>query len=373
MTGQHVGVGVIGAGMISSYYLKNLVQFPDLKVVAIADLDLSRAVVAADAFGLRASTVDELLASDDIEIVLNLTIPAAHYDVSHQILNAGKHVWSEKPLTLTRDQAAALNAYAADLGLRVACAPDTFLGGALQTPQRAIADGQIGTVHSALGIVQSPGPERVHPNPAFFYTAGAGPVLDMGPYYVTAMVQMLGAVVSVVSVGAAPLPTRRIRVGDDAGTEFPVLIPTQNSALITFASGATATLVTSFDSGVRRDQLEFYGTSGTLQVPNPNHFEGDSTLTPVFEEPQVLPTRGSVWGRGVGVVDLARSIRAEKPERASGLLAEHVLDVLLAIQESTESGERVRIATTVDQPEPLPEEWDPTELTLNSTSHAARH
>jgi len=364
VSGQRVGVGVIGAGMISSYYLQNLVQFPDLHVVAIADLGLSRAAAAAQTFGARAMTVDELLSADDIEIVLNLTIPAAHYDVSLRILNGGKHVWTEKPIALTREKAAALNAHAASLGLRVACAPDTFLGGALQTPQREIAAGRIGTVHSALGIVQSPGPERAHPKPAFFYAPGGGPVLDMGPYYITAMVQVLGAATSVVATGSAPHATRRVRVGDAAGTEFPVSVATQNAALITFASGATATLITSYDSGVRRDQLEFYGSKATLQVPDPNHFDGDSRLTPSFDEPVTVPTRGSVWGRGVGVVDLARSIRAGTPERASGRLAEHVLDALLAIQEATESGARIMMTTTADRPEALPEAWDPTAATL---------
>ena len=232
MNSRRVGVGVIGAGVISSHYLENLTRFPDLNVVAIADLDQERARARAREFGLRHLLVHELLAHDDIEIVLNLTVPAAHFDVSARILASGKHVWSEKPLAVSRRDARLLLDKAGRRGLRMACAPDTFLGGALQTAQRAVLAGRIGEPKSALAIMQSPGPEGTHPNPAFYYDQGAGPLLDMGPYHVTALVQTLGAVRRVSSVSSTARAVRRVLVGAGAGAEFDVRVPSQHMALL---------------------------------------------------------------------------------------------------------------------------------------------
>ncbi|WNM31967.1 Gfo/Idh/MocA family oxidoreductase [Streptomyces sp. Li-HN-5-11] len=368
MSAGQVGVGIIGAGVISRHYLQNLTRFPDLSVLAIADLDLERAAARAQEFGLRAMSVRDLLAADDIEIVLNLTIPAAHFDVSLQILTSGKHVWSEKPIALGRRDARTLLDEADRRGLRVGCAPDTFLGGALQTAQRTVTAGRIGAPASALGIMQSPGPEGFHPNPAFYYGPGGGPLLDMGPYYVTALVQIMGAIHRVSAVSSTALPVRRVRVGTDAGTEFDVQVPTEHVGLLEFASGARATLITSFDSGVRRNLLELYGDEATLQVPDPNYFDGVGHIVPLHGEPEEVPAAGSTWGRGVGVLELARSVRGGVPERASGSLAHHVLDVLLGIEEAARAGTTVTIESTVASPLPLDEEWDPTAATLPVSS-----
>ncbi|WP_247048804.1 Gfo/Idh/MocA family protein [Arthrobacter rhizosphaerae] len=364
MSTERAGVGIIGAGMISGMYLDNMRQFPDLELKAIADLDLDRAAEKAQSYGMRAQSVEDLLSSDDIEIVINLTIPAVHFEVSMQILASGKHVWSEKPITLSREDAATLLQEARNRGLRSACAPDTFLGAALQTAQREILNGLIGRPTSAMGIVQSPGPERVHPNPAFLYDDGAGPTLDMGPYYVTAFIQMMGPVQRVASVPSTARKTRQILVGPNAGTEFEVKVPSQDMALLEFASGATATLITSFECGIRRNLFEVSGTDGTLVVPNPNFTEGDLTLFPMIGEPKGVPAKGSIWGRGVGVVDLARSIRSGQEERASGTLALHVLDVLLAIQEAGRERRWIQLSSANAAPVPLSEDWDPTAATI---------
>jgi predicted dehydrogenase len=364
MSADRVGVGVIGAGMISRYYLDNMTQFPDLNVIAIADLDRSRVSAHAEKYGLHALSVEELLDSSDLEIVLNLTVPVAHFDVSMQILASGKHVWSEKPLATGRHDARGLLDEADRRGLRVACAPDTILGSPLQVAQRAVAAGHIGEPKSALAIMQSPGPERVHPAPAFFYAKGAGPLLDTGPYYVTALVQTMGAVQRVRSTSSTARLTRHVVVGADAGSEVDVRVPTQHMALLEFASGATAALVTSFDSGIRRDLLELHGTEATLEVPNPSRFEGICRTVSLREQAVDLPATGSTWGRGVGVLDLARSLRDGVPERASGSLAYHVLDVLLGIEEAALAEESVTIASKVDPPVPLDESWDPTAATL---------
>jgi predicted dehydrogenase len=364
MTTKALGVGIIGAGMISKYYMENLVQFADVRVVAIADLDPDRAAVRAAEFGVEATSVPELLGVPGIAIVLNLTTPAAHAEVSMQIMASSKHVWSEKPLAVNRREARLLLAEADRRGLRVACAPDTFLGGALQTAQRTVASGRVGEPKSALAVMQSPGPERIHPNPEFFYEEGAGPLLDAGPYYVTALAQMLGPVRRVTAVSSTALLSRTVLVGADSGAEFPVHVPTQHMALLEFAVGATATLITSFDSGVRRELLEIYGSEAALEIPNPSRFEGDSTIVALHGEPETVRTVGSTWGRGVGVLDLARSLREDVPERASGGLAYHILDVLLAVDESAATGAPVIVESTVQSPPPLPAGWDPTAATF---------
>lgn len=364
MSAGRVGVGVIGAGMISSHYLANLTQFPDVNVLAIADRDPDRAHARAAEFGVVATSVDDLLSIDDIEIVLNLTPPAAHFEVSALTLGHDKHVWSEKPLATCRDDARMLLAEARRRALRVACAPDTILGGALQTTQRAVVDGRIGEPISAIALMQSPGPEWVHPDPQFFYEAGGGPILDTGPYYVTALVQTMGAIRRVRALSSTASTSRRVVVGPRAGASVEVRVPTQFTALLEFQSGAIGTLLSSFESGVRRDLLEFHGTHATLQVPNPTRFEGQNTLVPIGYEPEELPNAGSRWGRGLGVVDLARSIRGGSPERASGELAYHVLDVLLGIQESAGTGDPVNIGSAATSPQPLPQGWDPAMATL---------
>ncbi|MDH2443391.1 Gfo/Idh/MocA family oxidoreductase [Amnibacterium sp. CER49] len=362
-----VGVGVIGAGVISNQYLQNLVTFPDVRVVFVADIDVERARAQAETFGIPgAGTVPELLASDDVEIVVNLTIPAAHAEVAHSALDAGKHVWNEKPLTVNRDEADALLAHAREAGLRVACAPDTVLGAGIQTALRAIRDGRIGTPTTAATMMLSPGPESWHPNPAFLFAKGGGPLLDMGPYYLTTLVSAFGPVGAVAAAASTAFSTRTIGSGPLAGTDFPVEVPTHYGVLLRFENGTSAQSTFSFQSALpRQGFVEITGTEGVLVLPDPNRFDGPTTLyARGAEQPETLVESGSAAGRGTGVVDLARAIRAGVPERASGELAAHVLDVMLSVTDAAETDAFVPIRSRVAQPEPLPEGWDPAQQTL---------
>lgn len=362
-----VGVGVIGAGTISNQYLENLARCPDVDVVFVADLDTDVASVQAERFGVPSSgTADELLAHEGIEIVLNLTVPSAHVEVGHRILAAGKHVWSEKPLALDRNRGRALLDEARRLGLRVATAPDTFLGAGLQTAQRTITDGRIGQPLNALVLFQGPGHESWHPSPEFYFVAGGGPVFDMGPYYLTALVQNLGPVARVHATSSMAQARRVVGSGPRAGTEFAVSVPTHFNALVEFEGGAAAQTVFSFDSHLKRNGvIEIAGTNGTVALPDPNRFDGASRLwTPGADEPEVVEAVGSTLGRGAGVVELGRAIRAGRPERASASLAYHVLDVMASISDAAESGDTVDVHSTTAPPAPLPEAWDPTMPTL---------
>jgi len=366
VTGGPVGVGIIGAGVISTQYLDNLTQFPDLAVRFIADLDVARARAQADAYGVPDSgSVAELLGRDDIEIVVNLTIPAAHVEVGLQILDAGKHVWSEKPISLDRESGRRLLDEAARLGLRVACAPDTVLGAGVQTGLRTIAAGEIGAPRTALAIMQSPGPESWHPNPEFLFDRGAGPLFDMGPYYLTTLVHVFGPARRVSATSSKSRATRVIGSGPRAGTEFPVNVPTAHSALIEFESGASAVALFSFESHLQRfGVVEVTGVTGTLGFPDPNYFVGSSKLWRNGGEPTEVEAVGSTFGRGSGVLDLARAIRTESDERASGELAFHVIDLMTSITEAAESGSAVELQSTAAKPEPLAEDWDPSSRTL---------
>ncbi|ABS04015.1 Gfo/Idh/MocA family protein [Kineococcus radiotolerans] len=362
-----VGVGVIGAGVISGTYLEHMHQYPDLRVLGIADVDAERARAQAEAYAVPwHGSVADLLAIDDIEIVVNLTIPAVHAEIDHQIIAAGKNVWSEKPLALDRDSATQLLKAAEAAGVRVACAPDTVLGAGIQTAMRQIAAGAIGEPLTASTTFQAPGPEAWHPNPDFLYAAGAGPLLDMGPYYLTTLVHTFGPVAAVSAVSSRSHEQRTIASGPRQGERFSVQVPTHHAALIRFESGQSAQSTFSFQSALMRlGVVEISGTEGTLVLPDPNTFEGESTLWRFGEDtPTTVPQQGSAYGRGAGVVDLARALRAGTPETASGAVAAHVLDTLLAISEAAEQGQSVDVTSTVPQPTRLAETWDPREATL---------
>ena len=367
MTAGPVGVGVIGAGVISDTYLENLTAFPDVRVLMVADLDTARARAQADKHGVpRAGTVAKLLADRDVELVINLTIPAAHVDVGLAALEAGKHVWAEKPLALDRETGAKLLDSAREKGLRVASAPDTVLGPGLQTARRAIDDGRIGEPRTALALLQSPGPESWHPAPEFLFAAGGGPLLDMGPYYLTELVQLLGPISRVTGAGGQARATRVIGSGPRAGTEFAVSVPTTVSALVDFERGGSAQVVLSFDSALHRGLLEVTGTLGVAVLPDPNRFDGATVLHLLGgPEPEELAAQGHAASRGTGALELARAIRAGVPERASGELAYHVLDAMLSIEESITRGQPVTVASTVDVPPALPAGWDPYASTLS--------
>ncbi len=360
-----VRIGVIGAGNISEQYLTNLTQFPDLDVAFIADLDADRAQAQATKHGVAGhGSVADVLADESIEILVNLTIPAAHVDVALQGLEAGKHVWNEKPIALDRDSGLKLLAAAQDKGLRVATAPDTFLGAGLQSAMRLIADGGIGQANYAMTSMQSPGPESWHPNPDFLFAHGAGPLFDIGPYYLTALVQFFGPITKVQALTNRARTERTIGSGPRAGETFPVEVPTHVSALYEFADGRQAQSTFSFDSPLKRTQFEITGTEATLTVPDPNNFDGDLVVTRPAGDPETIPSVGSTFSRGTGVVELARAIRAGVPERASGELAAHVLDVMQSTIEAGENGGPVQIGSTVNPGAPLPADWDPSEATL---------
>lgn len=366
-----VGVGVIGAGVISQQYLENLTRAADVRVLMVADLDTDRAAARAAEYGVPSSgSVTELLARDDIEIVVNLTIPAAHVPVALDALAAGKHVWSEKPFALDLVSGQALLDEAHRLGLRVACAPDTVLGAGIQTGRRLIESGAIGTPLTALTLFQVSGPETWHPSPDFLYARGGGPLFDMGPYYLSTLVQLMGPAAQVVARGSQSRASRVIGSGPRAGESFPVEVPTHVAALIDFENGTSAQSTFSFQSSRPRVGIvEISGTEGTLVVPDPNNFEGELRIwrDGMFEESEaeVVPASGSVFSRGAGVVELARAIRAGRPERASGEFAFHVLDLMVSIQQSAETdGAAVAIASTIAIPPALPEDWDPTASTL---------
>lgn len=364
-----VGVGVIGAGVISEQYLDNLTRAADVTVVMVADLDADRAAQRAATYGIRSGAPGELLARDDIEIVVNLTTPAAHVPVALQALAAGKHVWSEKPFAVDRVSGRQLLAEAEATGLRVACAPDTILGAGVQTGRRLLEAGVVGTPLTALTRFEVAGPERWHPSPEFLYARGGGPLFDIGPYYLSTLVQLLGPVSRVVARSSTARASRRIGSGPRAGTEFPVEVPTYVGALLDFAGGATALSTFSFQAARERvGVVEITGTDGMLALPDPNLFDGVLRVwrdgAPDAADAEVHPAVGSTFSRGAGVVELARAIRAGRPERASGALAFHVLDVMVSIAESAEHGEPVTVASTVAPSPVLPEDWDPAAATL---------
>ena len=362
-----VGVAVIGAGNISKQYLDHLSTFPDVKVLVIADLFEEVAAARAAEYGIEASGgVRAALEHPDVEIVVNLTIPAAHVEVALAAVRAGKHVWTEKPFSLDRESGLGLLKQAQAAGVRLGCAPDTFLGAGLQTARRLIDAGAIGTPQTALTMFQSPGPESWHPNPAFLFQAGAGPLFDMAPYYLTALVQTFGPIAKVAAVGNTAFPTRTIGSGPKEGEVFDVEVPTHVSTIAMFASGASSHSVFSFESPrARMGFAEITGTEGTISLPDPNNFDGDIRLCKRGEKDwTTIPCEGAENGRGMGVLDMARSIRAGIPHRAPGELGYHVLDAMVSISESVESGEFVAVNSTAPASAPLPADWAPTEATL---------
>ncbi|WP_052850516.1 Gfo/Idh/MocA family protein [Streptomyces avicenniae] len=368
-----VGVAIVGAGVISGQYLTTLTQLPDIDVLAVADLDPERAAAAAREHGVPVSGgVDDALAVPEVELVVNLTVPVAHAEVATAALRAGKHVYGEKPLTATPAEGEKVLAEAAELGLLVGNAPDTFLGSGIQSALRAVREGKIGTPVSAYTATQSLGPEGWHPDPAFFYQPGGGPLFDLGPYYLTALVALFGPVTSVAATAARGRATRVTGSGPKAGEQFPVNVPTHVSALLEFASGPRANSTFSFDSSVRRTVIEITGSEGTLSVPDPNHFDGPLRLLANGADDWVdLPVEGTALGRGLGVVEMARALRSGEAHRASGTLALHVLKTMAAIAESAESGEFRRPGAAASPrlgepvaPEPLPVDWDPAAATL---------
>jgi predicted dehydrogenase len=362
-----VGVGVIGAGVISDAYIKSMQSFPDLKVVAIGDLRPEAAKEKAGQYGIETHGGPEaVLSNPDVEIVVNLTIPIAHVEVALAAVAAGKHVWSEKPFSLDQDSGLKLLSTAQDAGVRLGCAPDTILGPGLQESRRIIEKGEIGTPLTALTLMQSPGPESWHPNPAFLFQEGAGPLWDIGPYYLTTLVQLFGPVAAVAGIGSKSREKRTIGSGPLAGTDFDVTVPTHVSAIAKFESGQSSQSIFSFDSPLQRTGfVEITGTDATLAVPDPNGFDGAIRIRRRgAEDWETIAETKAVAQRGTGVLEMARAIRADRPHRASGALAFHIVDVMESITQSIDTGAFVDVQSTVEVAPILPDDWDVTAATL---------
>ncbi|SEC64209.1 Gfo/Idh/MocA family oxidoreductase [Paenibacillus sp. GP183] len=351
-----VKVGIIGCGNISSIYLKNCPNFEHLDLIACADLDMERAKARAAEFGLpHAYSVDELLADPQIQIVINLTIPAAHAEVCIKSLEAGKHVYVEKPLAVTREEGQRILELASSKGLLVGSAPDTFLGGGIQTCAKLIQDGLIGTPVAATAFMMSRGHESWHPAPEFYYELGGGPMFDMGPYYLTALIALLGPIHRVTGSTRITFPERTITSQPKAGTKIEVKTPTHITGTIDFDNGAIATITTSFDImvGTELPHLEIYGSTGTLRVPDPNTFGGPVKLrragSKEWEEIS-LTHRYADNARGLGVADMAHAILTGVPHRASGELGYHVLEAMHGFHDASAEGKHYIMKSTCSKP-----------------------
>jgi len=354
-----VKVGIVGCGNISGIYFKAGQRFADIEIVACTDLDLERAKAVAETHGVRALEMEAFFADPEIQIVLNLTIPAAHGEVALRALRAGKSVYNEKPLAQRRREAREMIGLAREKGLRVGCAPDTFLGGGLQTCRKLIDSGAIGQPVGATAFMLSRGVETWHPNPEFFYKKGAGPLFDMGPYYITALTSLLGPVKQLSGSARISFPQREVTSQPHAGAIIEVETPTHVSALLEFETGPTATLVTSFDVMKHRlPWIEIYGADGSLVLPDPNTFGGSVLLYKRGWEnwgETPLEFGYSDNSRGLGLADMAAAIRTGRDHRCNERLSYHVLDVMHSILDSAESGRRVELASHMTRPEPLPE------------------
>ncbi len=369
---KNLRVGVIGCGNISSAYFSLAPMFRGLTITTCADMNMATAHAQATKFGIMAMSVDDLLASKEIDVVVNLTIPAAHFPITKAILQSGKHAYSEKPLVLTIEQGLELREIATAKGLKVGCAPDTFLGGAHQQARKAIDDGLVGTITSGTAHVMNFGMEHWHPNPDFFYQFGGGPVLDLGPYYVANLINLIGPVKRVGALNSIPQTSRTIANGPRLGESVPVETPTTIHALLEFHTGATVTLSSSWDVFAHRhENMELYGSEGSLYVPDPNFFGGTVLATkrngpaealPAWDHPLGIPNQDHPQGkmanyRTAGLADMAVAIAEGRDFRCSLERTLHGVDVMTSILKSGETGQFVTLGTTCTQPAYLsPEE-----------------
>ena len=365
---ENLGIGIIGCGNISTSYLRLAPLFKGLEVRAVADINMDAARARAAEFGTRALSVDDLLAAKDVDIIINLTVPDAHFGVSKRILEAGKHAYSEKPLVLTLEQGVTLRDLAAAKGLSVGCAPDTFLGGAHQQARALLDEGRVGDIIAGAAAVQNHGMEAWHPNPDFFFLPGAGPMLDLGPYYVANLINLLGPVRRVGALTSIPETERTINNGPRLGEKVPVKTPTNIHALLEFVSGATIQLSTSWDVWHhKRNHFELYGTEGTLYVPDPNFFGGtveiggkDGSLTkiepwdhPFGKNNQHHNGRDLANYRTAGLADMAVAHMEGREHRCSLERTLHGVEVMTACIQSGESGQFVTMTTTCTRPAAL--------------------
>ena len=377
---ETVQVGVVGCGNISDIYFENIAKFENIEVYACADLMPDRAKERGAQYGCKAMSVDEIMADPQVEVILNLTIPAAHYDVDMQALNAGKHVYSEKPLAITREQGQEILETAKKKGLLVGCAPDTFLGGRLQTMSKLLDDGWIGKPIAATAFMTTFGHETWHPSPEFYYKEGAGPLFDMGPYYLTALVALLGPAKRISGATATTYKQRMITSQPLAGKIIDVEVPTHVSGTIEFENGAIATMIMSFDMWDNNlPRFEIYGTEGTMSqtdpdpLAGPDIFHGETKLrrkeaSDWVDTPVPLPRleEATPWSvippcfdymensRGLGLSDMARAIRKGGDFRANGEMAYHVLEMMHGFYDSAESGTYYEMKSTCKRPSTMP-------------------
>lgn len=354
---KNLKIGIIGCGNISSIYMENCQKLPHLDLVACADLDEQRAQSQADKFGIpKAYSVQELLSDPDIQLVINLTIPKAHASVCIQALEAGKHVYTEKPLAITREEGRQILETAKERNLLVGSAPDTFLGAGIQTAIQLIEQGEIGVPVGASAFMICRGHEHWHPDPSFYYETGGGPMFDMGPYYLSALVALLGPIKRISGSARISYPERTVFSKPKEGRKIPVYTPTHLSGVIDFTSGVIGTITTSFDAfgGTSLPPIEIYGSEGTILVPDPNTFGGPVRIRKRDEKEffEVTLSNGYVQNsRGLGVADMAKAILEGGNYRATGELAYHVLEAMHGLHDSSENGKHYILESTCDRPE----------------------
>ena len=353
-----IKLGLIGCGHISEIYLKNLCSFAEIEVTAVSDIDLERARARANEFQVpHVLTVEALLGEPDIEIVLNLTVPSAHFEIGLAALEAGKSVYNEKPLAVNPEDARKILDVARRKGLRVGCAPDTFLGAALQTSRSLIDTGAIGVPVGATAFMISHGPEDWHPDPGFYYEVGGGPMFDMGPYYLTALVNLIGPFRRVTGSAQISFSERTVTSRPKLGSTINVQVPTHIATVVDFATGGVGTLIMSFDVWqASLVPMEIYGSEGTLRVPDPNYFGGSVQLwRHDAREWREMPLTNNLTAnlRGLGVVDMARAMREGRSHRANGELAYHVLEIMHAAHDASREERHIKLASTCDRPSPI--------------------
>jgi len=355
-----VKIGIVGCGNISSAYLRTAQLMKALKTVACADIYMDRAKAKAEEFEVpKACTVEELMADPDIQIVVNLTTPQAHFDITMQALRAGKHVYNEKPLAVTREDGRKILDTAKRKKLRVGCAPGTFIGGGLQTCRKMIDEGAIGDVVGCSAFMMCHGHEGWHPDPAYYYKVGAGPMFDMGPYYLTALTTLLGPIKRLTGCSAILIPKRTITSQPKYGEKIKVETPDHVTGSFEFASGAVGVIITTFAVwSSQLPRIEIYGTEGTLAVPDPNSLGGPVRIRPASsgEWQDVTLTHGHSDGGkwGIGVADMAHAILSGRPHRATGEQAFHVLDLMHGFLDASRDGKHYSPVSKMQRPAPVP-------------------
>ncbi|MFC7062413.1 Gfo/Idh/MocA family protein [Halobacillus seohaensis] len=352
--------GLIGCGNISDIYIKNAAQFNTFDIVACTDLNLDVAKQKANKYGIaNVCKKDELISDPNIDLIINLTPPSSHAEVALEALYAGKHVYNEKPLSVSKEDAITILDTAESRGLMVGNAPDTFLGGGLQTCRKIIDEGLIGRPVSATAFMMNPGHEHWHPNPEFFYQEGGGPMFDMGPYYLTALVALMGPVERVTGSTKITHPERTITSQQKYGQKIKVATPTQINGVLDFKNGAVASIITSFDTLHHQlPHMEIYGTEGSMSVPDPNQFSGPVFIKRFDEKEWTeypLSHGFTKNSRGLGTAEFAHSIINGQNPRASGSLANHVLDIMQGIHTASDQQQHYKITSICEQPKPLPE------------------